>query len=50
MGNATMTDRLKRLEKGEQLLKEEERPLLLSLEAKVEEAKRLAHEIEGAGE
>ncbi|MGI6573338.1 MAG: hybrid sensor histidine kinase/response regulator [Fermentimonas sp.] len=50
IGDETMTGRLKRLEKREPLPKEEEGQLLVSLEARVEEAKWLAREIEGVGE
>ncbi len=46
MGNETMTGRLKRLERRESLPKEEEKSLLTSLKASVEEARRLAREIE----
>ncbi len=50
MGDETMIGRLKRLEKREVLLKDEEKPLLDSLKAIVEKARRLARDIESARE
>ncbi len=50
MGDETVIGRLKRLEKREPLLKDEEKPLLDSLKAIVEEARWLGRDIEGARE
>ncbi len=49
MGDEILTGRLKRLEKREALPKDEEQPLLDSLEAKIGEAKRMVRRIEGNG-
>ena len=50
MGDEKIIGRLKRLEKREPLSKDEEEPLLSSLEASTEEARQLARDIEGADE